>query len=106
MDKSYCQSIDTPVTEDGTTLENTISEELNEFSDNFTKDAISKSLKCLNPREYKVITEFYGLNGEYERPIKEIAKEMKLGDERIRQLRKAAIKKLKTKCGKTLQTLL
>ena len=107
MDKSYCQSIDSPVTEDGkTTVEDTLTEELAPLSDNFTKEAISSALKILNPREYKVITEFYGLDGELERGIKDIAKEMNLGDERVRQLRKGAIKKLQKRCGKTLKTLL
>ena len=107
MDKSYCQSIDTPLTDDGnTTLEDTLPETSDSFSDVFTKDAISKALKCLNAREYKVITEFYGLEGEYERPIKDIAKEMRLGDERVRQLRKSAVKKLQQKKGNILRTLL
>ena len=107
MDKSYCQSIDSPITEDEkTTIENTLSEELVPFTDVFTKEAIKNALTVLNPREYKVITEFYGLNGELERSIKDIAKEMNLGDERIRQIRKGAIKKLEKRCGKTLMTLL
>ena len=100
-------SIDTPITDDGsTTIGDTLADTVSSFSDPFTKDAISKSLKCLNPREYKVITEFYGLDGNYERPIKEIAKEMNLGDERVRQLRKSGINKLKSRCSKTLKTLL
>lgn len=107
LNKSYCQSIDTPLTDDGkTTVENTLTEDITPFSDTFTKEAISSALNILNPREYKVITEFYGLNGQYERPIKEIAKEMNLGDERIRQIRKGAIKKLEKRCGKVLKTLL
>lgn len=107
MDKSYCQSIDSPVTEDGkTTVEDTLTEEIPSLSDTFTKEAISTALKILNPREYKVITEFYGLDGELERGIKDIAKEMNLGDERVRQIRKGAIKKLQKRCGKTLKTLL
>ena len=107
LNKSYCQSIDTPVTDDGkTTIENILTEDIKPFTDSFTKETISKALNCLNPREYKVISEFYGLDGNYERPIKEIAKEMGLGDERIRQLRKGAIKKLNKKCGKVLETLL
>lgn len=107
MDKSYCSSLDTPVTEDGkTTIEDVLGEEVSPFTDNFTKEAISSCLKILNPREYKVITEFYGLDGQDERPIKDIAKEMDLGDERVRQLRKAAIKKLEKRCGKILKTLL
>ena len=107
LNKSYCQSIDTPVTDDGkTTVEDVLTEDIKPFSDGFTKDAISDSLKVLNAREYKVITEYYGLDGQFERPIKEIAKEMNLGDERVRQLRKEAIKKLSKRCGKTLKTLL
>lgn len=107
MDKSYCMSIDTPITDDGsTTIGDTLADTVSSFSDPFTKDTISKALKCLNPREYKVITEFYGLDGNYERPIKDIAKEMNLGDERVRQLRKSGINKLKSRCSKTLKTLL
>lgn len=107
LNKSYCQSIDTPVTDDGkTTIENILMEEIKPFSDSFTKESISLALKTLNQREYKVITEFYGLDGQLERPIKDIAKEMGLGDERVRQLRKGAIKKLSKRCGKTLKTLL
>jgi RNA polymerase primary sigma factor len=107
MDKSYCQSIDSPVTDDGnTTLEDILTEDPKPFADIFTKDTISNSLKILNPREYKVVSEFYGLDGNYERSIKDIAKEMNLGDERVRQIRKGAIKKLEKKCGKTLKTLL
>ena len=108
MDKSYCISVDTPIAEDSSmTIGDTlIDSNISSFSDSFVKDSVSNSLKCLNPREYKVITEFYGLDGNYERSIKEIAKEMNLGDERIRQIRKGAIKKLEKRCGKTLKTLL
>lgn len=106
INKSYCQSLDTPITEDGNTLEDILSEPTKSFVDQFTTDAINDSLKILNKREYKVISEFYGLDGHQERSIKEIAKEMGLGEERVRQLRKAAIKKLRQKKGKTLQTLL
>ena len=107
LNKSYCQSIDTPISDDNQTmLSDILTEEITPFTDVFTKDAITKSLNCLNPREYKIITEFYGLNGVAERTIKDIAKEMNLGDERIRQIRKGAIKKLERRCGKTLKTLL
>ena len=107
LNKSYCQSLDTPITEDGkSSIEDIIPEEVNPLSDLFTKESILDSLKVLNPREYKVITEYYGLNGNYEKTIKEIAKEMNLGDERIRQIRKEAVKKLNKRCGKTLKTLL
>jgi RNA polymerase primary sigma factor len=107
MNKSYCSSLDTPVSDDERVLlSDTIAEEPTTFIDNFTKDTISNSLKVLNPREYKVITEFYGVDGAVEKPIKDIALEMGLGSERVRQIRKGAIKKLKARCGNTLKTLL
>ena len=107
LNKSYCQSIDTPISEDGkTTVVDTLSEEIIPFSDTFTRETIKKALNILNPREYKVITEYYGLDGQLERTINEIAKEMGLGDERVRQLRKGAVKKLQNRCGNILKTLL
>ena len=67
LNKSYCQSIDTPITEDGkSSVEDILTEEVKPFSDFFTKEAILDSLKVLNHREYKVITEYYGLAGNIE----------------------------------------
>ena len=107
INKSYCQSLDTPVGDDEkATLEDLLVINDNNIPDSFVKDSVSSALKILNPREYKVITEFYGLDGQLERPIKDIAKEMGLGDERVRQLRKTAVKKLEKRCGKVLKTLL
>ena len=107
FDKSYCQSFDVSISDDSTTTLSDILPDTNvPYVDSFAKETVSKALKCLNPREYKVITEFYGLDGAYERSIKDIAKEMNLGDERIRQIRKSAVKKLEKRCGKVLKTLL
>lgn len=107
LDKSYCQSLDTPVSEDGeTTIEDTLGYEQTPFTDTFTKDTISNCLKVLNNREYKVISEFYGLDGKQEKSIKELAVELELGEERVRQIRKGAVKKLEKRCGKILKTLL
>lgn len=107
VNKSYCQSLDTPVTEDGkTTLEDIIPIYNKPFTDTFTVEAISRALRILNPREYYVVTRFYGLDGFEEKPIKDIAKDLDIGDERVRQIRKAAIKKLKQRCDKNLKSLL
>ena len=105
--KSYCISFDNTINGDSkSTLKDIIKDESYSVDIPFVKETISKALRYLNPREYKVITEFYGLEGQPEKSIKEIAKEMNLGDERIRQLRKGAIKKLEQRCGKVLKTLL
>lgn len=107
INKSNCSSLDEPVSEDGkTTIQDILVYNQSSLNDVFTRDAINSALKVLNSKEYKVITEFYGLNDVDKRPIKDIAKEMNLGDERVRQLRKGAIKKLFQKKGKTLKTLL
>lgn len=107
LDKSYCQSLDTPVSNDEkTTLKDIIEDKIPEYSDSFTIDTINDGLKFLNERERKVITEFYGLNGCEEKTIKEIAKELNLGEERIRQLRKGGIIKLRQRYGNVLKTLL
>ena len=105
LDKSYCQSFDTPIMEgEKTTLKDVLVG--SDDPDPFISDTINESLIVLNDRERKVISEFYGLNGCRERPIKDIAEEMNLSQERIRQLRKSGIKKLRQKKGKTLKTLL
>lgn len=106
IDKSYCQSLETPINEGNSTLEDLLTQDEVSFSDTFTVDSINKALNVLNPKERKVIEEYYGLNGVPERTIKEIAKEMGLGDERIRQLRKNSIKKLNSRQGNVLKTLL
>lgn len=105
-DKSYCLSLDTPLNDDSkNTIEDVIPEQEKPYTDFFTKETIFQCLKVLNSREYKVITEFYGLNGE-EKCIKDIAEEMNLGDERVRQIRKSAIKKLQQRCKNSLKLLL
>lgn len=107
INKSYCQSIDTPITDDEkNTVEDILADSDESLTKIFNREAISKCLKVLNSREYKVITEFYGLEGCKETPIKEIAIEMGLGDERVRQLRKSGIKKLREKQGNILKSLL
>ena len=106
MDKSYCQSLDTPISSDGEmTVEDVLVYEDNN-RDPFTRDSVKNCLKILNSREKLVITKFYGLEDGKEWTIKEIAEELNLGEERVRQLRKNAIKKLKERCGNILKNLL
>lgn len=106
FDKSYCQSLDNPITEDEkTTIADTITDNPDPFKDTFVTEAILQSLECLTPREQKVIKEFYGINCK-EKSIKELASEMNLGEERVRQLRKEGIKKLYQRKRITLKSLL
>lgn len=105
LDKSYCQSLDTPLNET-TTLEDTLYEEQSTLSDQFTKESISQMLNGLTDREYYVITNFYGLEGKFETSINDIAKDLQLSPERVRQIRKIALRKLKSRHESALKSLL
>jgi RNA polymerase primary sigma factor len=105
LNKSYCQSLETPIGE-STKLEDVLEDSSFSITDTFTKESIKNALDVLNPREREVISKYFGLNGELETPTKDIAKDLKLGDERVRQIKKAALKKLKNRCGNILKSLL
>lgn len=106
LNKSYCQSLDTPISseEENSTLKDVLPD-TDSFDSDLRHDDIMNCLRCLNSREREVIINYYGLNG-IEKPIKEIAKDLGIGDERVRQLRKSGIKKLKEKQGNILKSLL
>ena len=107
LNKNSCISFDTPVINgEKLTVLDTIADESSDVYNNFSNEIINNCLKILSEREYKVIVEYYGLNGEAEKSIKEIAKELNIGDERIRQLRKNAVKKLYNRFGNLLKPLL
>lgn len=108
VNKSYCQSLDTIITDDNKlTLEDIIPDESNSSYDPFAKEYIEKSINLiLNERERFVINNYYGLNGYSEKTIKEIAQELGLGEERVRQIRKNSIIKLKKRKEKSFKTLL
>lgn len=91
LDKSYCQSLDTPLYED-IKLQDVIPN--NDGEEDFIQDALLKCLETLNSREKKIIKEYFGI-GCPARKIQEIAEDLKLGPERIRQIKKSALEKLK-----------
>lgn len=106
VNRSYIQSLDTPILlDEKCTLSDIIPDKNSNIVDSFNRSTILDTLSILTPKEREVIILFYGLEG-VEKPIKEIAKDLNLGEERIRQLRKNAIKKLRQRCGKTLKSLL
>ena len=105
--QSQCHSMDNSFSDDGKiTIENFIAEESDPISDTFTKEAINEALKVLNAKEYKIVTEYYGLNGNRVKSVNELSREMELGNERIRQIRKEAIRKLRRRCSGILKSLL
>ena len=67
-------------------------------------DHIQELLETLTPKEAKILTLRYGLNGEESLSLREIGKLYKLSRERVRQIEKKAIKKLRTpSCRQVLE---
>jgi RNA polymerase primary sigma factor len=58
---------------------------------------ISSLLTILSPREKFVIENYYGINNKNELTLSEIGIELKLSSERVRQVKKQALKKLRSK---------
>jgi RNA polymerase primary sigma factor len=56
---------------------------------------INNTLKILGERECQIIKKYYGLDGEIPRTLEEIGEEYDLTRERVRQLKEAAIRRLK-----------
>lgn len=57
---------------------------------------VNELMECLQERERKVVTMFFGLNGEKEMNLDEIGQNMSLSMERVRQIKDVALIKLKT----------
>jgi RNA polymerase primary sigma factor len=101
LDSTKCLSMDQKVSEDsefqlidiipGETLED-IDGKLNGES---LKTEINNVMDELSDREIKIINLFFGLNGNSELTLKEIGEELKLTNERVRQIKEQAIKKLR-----------
>jgi len=56
---------------------------------------INNTLKVLGEREAQIIRKYYGLDGQVPRTLEEIGEELGLTRERVRQLKEAAIRRLK-----------
>lgn len=106
LNRSYCQSIDSPISDDSkSSLKDIIPNEDSPFADSFTRDTLIDIISNLNPRESKVISEYFGI-GTDQKTVKEIALELNIGEERVRQLKKDGIKRLRQRYGNVLKTLL
>jgi RNA polymerase primary sigma factor len=63
--------------------------------DESLKNEIKNILGCLTRRESRILTLYYGLNGEKARTLEEVGMEFKLTRERIRQIKEKALMKLR-----------
>jgi RNA polymerase primary sigma factor len=101
LDSSKCFSIDQKISEDsdsemidiipGETMED-IDIKLNSES---LKHEINSVLNTLTERESQILNMYFGLNGSKELGLKEIGDELNLTNERVRQIKELALKKLR-----------
>lgn len=94
-------SLDTPVAEN-LSLEDYIPDDNYPSPENRTQDSmlkihINKMLKDLTPKERKIISCRFGINGEEPKTLEQLGKNMGFSKERIRQIECSALKKLRTK---------
>jgi RNA polymerase primary sigma factor len=61
------------------------------------KEVISYLLENLSNREKEIIVSYYGLNDNQELTLYEIGEKMGLSAERVRQIKKVSMRKLRTK---------
>jgi RNA polymerase primary sigma factor len=93
-------SLDTPVGEDGCQLgdfiaDQTILQPEERAAASQLREELSRTLESLTPRERRVIELRYGLGNERSRTLFEVGTELSLTKERIRQIEKEALTKLR-----------
>jgi RNA polymerase primary sigma factor len=93
-------SLETPVGEDGGQLgdfiaDRTIPQPEEQSNASLLREELSKALESLTPRERRIIELRFGLDDEYSRTLAEVGTELGLSKERIRQIEKEALAKLR-----------
>jgi len=93
-------SFETPVGEDGGQLGDFIADEAilqpeEQSTASLLREELSKTLELLTPRERRIIELRFGLGNEYSRTLAEVGTELGLSKERIRQIEKEALAKLR-----------
>jgi RNA polymerase primary sigma factor len=93
-------SFETPVGEEGSQLGDFIADEAilqpeEQSIASLLREELSKTLESLTPRERRIIELRFGLGNEYGRTLAEVGTELGLSKERIRQIEKEALAKLR-----------
>ena len=58
---------------------------------------LKNGLSYLSPREYEILTKFYGISGHSPQTLEEIAQNLGLTRERVRQIRERSLRRLRRK---------
>jgi RNA polymerase primary sigma factor len=93
-------SFETPVGEDGSQLGDFIADQAilqpeEQSTASLLREELSKTLESLTPRERRIIELRFGLGNEYSRTLAEVGTELGLSKERVRQIEKEALAKLR-----------
>lgn len=93
-------SFETPVGEEGSQLGDFIADQASlqpeeQSTASLLREELSKTLESLTPRERRIIELRFGLGNEYSRTLAEIGTELGLSKERIRQIEREALTKLR-----------
>lgn len=70
-----------------------------EMAEEIWRENLNESLRKLSGREKKILELRYGLKDGFPRPLREVGRLFNLSAERIRQIEKQALKKIKTDLG-------
>jgi RNA polymerase primary sigma factor len=93
-------SLDTPIGEDGSQIgdfiaDQTVLQPEEQSTASLLREELSKTLESLTPRERRIIELRFGLGNEYSRTLAEVGTELGLTKERVRQIEKEALAKLR-----------
>jgi len=93
-------SLETPVGDEGSQLGDFIADQAipdpeEQSTASLLKEELSKTLESLTPRERRIIELRFGLGDKYSRTLEEVGTELGLSKERIRQIEKEALAKLR-----------
>lgn len=101
IDTNKCFSIDQPISEDGESQlvdiipGETLEDIEGKMNGESLKHEINSVLNTLTDREIKILNFYFGLNGSEEMSLKEIGDSLGLTNERVRQVKELALKKLR-----------
>jgi RNA polymerase primary sigma factor len=93
-------SFETPVGEEGGQLgdfiaDQTILQPEEQSTASLLREELNRTLESLTPRERRIIELRFGLGNEYSRTLAEVGTELGLSKERIRQIEREALAKLR-----------